>query len=224
MTLPANPVNRLVEKVKFNVGRSGDPTLDDYVIEYVNNAQKKVLNKSNFWFMHTTTTITFNQGDTQQPTPSDFKDEDIVSIFKDNQWSELDYVSWEDVRKDMQTLTQGQPQQWLIEQNNLILWPIPDQTYTVQFDYWRFLDDLAIDGDTNLMLTNYPEILESWATAKAFMKLREFEDAKEWMGMFEMQLRELVVANVDRELPDEMVIRPRSDVYGSGIRKNRGRL
>ncbi len=223
MTLPANPVNRLVEKVKFNVGRSGDPTLDDYVIEYINNGQKKVLNKANFWFMHATTTLALTQGVQTVAVPLDFKDENIVSIYKDNAWTELDYVSWEDVRKDMQTLTQGQPRQWLVEQNELNVWPIPDAAYTVQFDYWKFLPDLAVDGLSNLLLDNYPEILESWGTAKAFMKLREFDDAKEWIGLFEMQLRELVVANVDRELPDEMVIRSRSDVYGSGIRRNRGR-
>lgn len=224
MTLPANVVDRLVEKVKFNVGRANDPTLDDYVIEYINNAQKKVLNRANFWFLHTTATLTFNQGDNVEDLPTDFKSEDIVSIYKDNAWHELDYVSWDDVRKDMQTLTQGQPKQWLVEQNTLVLWPIPDATYTVQLDYWKFLPDLVAAGLSNSLLDNYPEILESWATGKAFMKLREFEDAKEWMALFDMQLRELVVANVDRELPDEMVIRPRSDVYGSGIRRNRGRL
>lgn len=224
MTLPTNSVDKLIDKVKFNVGRANDPTLSDYVIEYINNAQKKICNRSNFWFMHTTTTLNLIQGTNTVSVPPDFKDEDIVSIFKDNQWTELEYVSWEDVRKDFQTGNQGQPQQWLVEQNILNVWPVPDNSYTIQFDYWKFLPDLIAGGSSNLMLDNYPEILESWATAKAFMKLREFEDAKEWMGMFEMQLRELVVANVDRELPDEMVIRPRSDVYGSGIRRNRGRL
>lgn len=227
MPLPSNPVDRLIEKVKFNVGRANDPTLNDYVIEYLNDAQIKVQNRANFWFMHTTSQLFLSPLNNEVDLPPDFKDEDVVSLYLNGKWLPLDYVSWEDVRRDQSNNanSNGQPKMWLVEQNKLVVWPIADIGYDIRIDYWGYLTELYTPGSPeNLLVKTYPEILESWATAKAFMKLREFEDANAWIRMFDAQLRELMVANIDRELPGEMVIRPRSDVYGSGLRKNRGRL
>ncbi len=227
MTLPANPVDRLIEKVKFNVGRSGDPTLDDYVLEYLNNARLKIQNKANFWFMHQSAEVTIAPLNNQVALPPDFKDEDVVSLYIDGKWFPLDFVSWTDIRRDQSNNINatGRPTMWLVEQDNLVVWPIADVSYQVRIDYWGYLTELYTpDFPEDLLVNTYPEVQESWATAKAFMKLREFDDAKEWMALFESQLRELVVANVDRELPEEMIIRPRSDVYGTGLRKNRGRF
>ena len=47
----ANAIDRLVELVKLNVGRTGDTDLDDYVLTWANDTQTEVCNKANFWFM-----------------------------------------------------------------------------------------------------------------------------------------------------------------------------
>ena len=222
MPLPANLVNRLIEKVKSNVGRSGDSTLDDYCIEYINNAQKKILNRANFWFMHTTTTIPYTVGDNAELLPADFKNVDVVSIFVDNAWIKLEYIEWDDIRKTFQSSPNGRPTHWKDENANLVLYPVPDKSYDIQLDYYRYLADLVAGGASNAILDNYPEIIESWATSKAFWKLREFEDAKEWGGLFEQQLRELVVTNGDKIISGEIDVRARRGTYGSSIR-SRGR-
>ncbi|WP_196301447.1 hypothetical protein, partial [Streptococcus pneumoniae] len=59
---------------------------------------------------------------------------------------------------------------------------------------------------------------------KAFRKLREFEDANMFEKYFENSLQKLKAANAERVLPDEFVLRLRPDVYGSGIKKIKGRL
>lgn len=156
--------------------------------------------------------------------PEDFKDDDIVSLILNDRWIELTWVDPEDVRKTQAITQQGRPMYWYVDKMRLYLYPVPDQIYDVQLDYYRFLPDLEEDGDdTDELLVKYPEVMESYATAKAFRKLREWQDADQAMKWFQEEMFKLTVANADRELPDEFQIRPRSDVNGSGIRRNKGR-
>lgn len=229
MPLEANLVDRLIDKVKQNVGRPGDTTLDDYVVEYLNNAIKKVCTEANFWFMHSSTTINYTVGNNTQVLPSDFKDEDSVWLQVTNgsitEWIELEYLEWEDVRREFDDTTQAEPTHYIIQQKNLILWPKPDKNYVVRLDYYQYLTDLTDPGGaTNYLLTDYPDILEEYASYKAFRKLREFDDANVFERYFEKSLQKLKAANAERVLPDEFVLRLRTDVYGSGITKNKGRL
>lgn len=225
MALPANLIDRLLEKITLNVGRVGDPTLADYAIEYVNNCRRTISNEANYWFLRHNVTIPTIVGQPYVDLPADFKDEDIVSIILNDRWIELEWVDEEDVRKTQAITQQGRPLYWFIDKMRLYLYPVPDQIYQISFDYFRYLPDLEADGDdTDLLLVRYPEVMEAYATAKAFRKLREWADAEQAMKWYAQELNKLVCANADRELPDEFQIRPRSGVNGSGIRRNRGRL
>jgi len=228
LPVPSNAVDKLIDKVKNNVGRSDDSTMDDYAIEWINEAQKKVCNKANFWFLHTTTTIAFTSGDNVEDLPSDFKDDALVFLEvttgSTTDWEELDYAEWIDIRRDYDATTTGQPQHYIIEGDELYLYPIPNDSYTVRLDYYKYLADLAASGSSNNLLDNYPEILEAYATHKAFSRLREFEESAAWEGKFNRELRDLVLANAEREVPDEMVLRTRPDVFATGLRKPRGRI
>lgn len=228
MPLAGNLVDRLIDKVKKNVGRSGDTTLDDYVIEYLNNAQKKVANTANFWFMHTSTTINFTAGDNIEALPSDFKDEDSVwfqeVVGSNTVWTEIDYAEWEDIRRKYDNTTRGTPQHYIVQKKNLIIWPIPRENYTIRLDYYEYLDDLTDPGaSTNDLLTDYPDVLEAYATYKAFRKLREFDEALAWERIFDKEMSYLKAANAERVLPDEFVLRVRTDVKGTGIESFKGR-
>lgn len=224
MPLDPNLVNRLVDKVKLNVGRVGDPTLNDYCIEYINNCRRTISNEKNHWFMRTDVVLQTIVGQPYIDLPEDFKDDDIVSLILNDRWIELTWVDPEDVRKTQAITQQGRPMYWYVDKMRLYLYPVPDQIYDVQLDYYRFLPDLEEDGDdTDELLVKYPEVMESYATAKAFRKLREWQDADQAMKWFQEEMFKLTVANADRELPDEFQIRPRSDVNGSGIRRNKGR-
>lgn len=225
MALPSNLVDRLVDKVKKNVGRPGDLTLDDYVIEYINNAQKKVCNTRNFWWMWKTATIAYTQGDNAEALPDRFKDEDSVwlEIIEGGttKWSELEHADWEDLRT-ISTSDEARPTKWIIDQKQLVLYPVPDDAYTVRIDYWEYLPDLVEAGDdTSYLLTDYPEILEAWATHKAFLKLREFQEATAWKTQFAMELQELKKQNVERVLPNELELKFRSGARGSNYNKRR---
>lgn len=227
MTVPANVVDKTIAIVEINIGRPGDTTLDDYVIEWINWAQKQVCNRMNFWFMRANTTLSFVLNDLSKALPSDFKDEDGVYIqdADTDEFIELEYMDYLDYRRVYNDVTTGQPSHYVLDgSGNILIRPVPDQSYTIVLDYWKYLTDLVASGSSNKLLADYPEVLEAGATYRGFRYLTEWEDAERWKNIFEESIQDLKVTNADRELPDEMIIRPRSDVYGSGIRKTRGRV
>lgn len=227
MALDANLVTRLVAKVKLNVGRSGDTTLDDYVIEYINNGQRKVANKANFWFLRASTTLPITAGVNTIALPADFKDEDIVSLQvttgSNVTWTDLDYSEWDEVRRFESNTQRSQPNLYIVDNRNIILFPIPKDDGTLQLDYWKFPADMVAGGTPSNLLLDYPDILEAYANYKAFARLREFDEASAWKTIFQQELQDLVVANAQRELPDEFVLQARPDVNGRRGRRIRGR-
>ena len=227
MAVPANVVDKLIAKVKLNLGRTSDSTIDDYVIEWINRAQQIVCTRANFWFMRATTTISVAQSTTSVDLTSEttrWKKEDSVWIEKTDGWTRLDDMEWEDFRKLFDNTTEDEPQAWVIDGAlAMFLRPIPDATYTVRVDYWQFLADLVASGSTNMLLDTYPDALESGATYLGDRYLSEYDDAREWKGIFDMNVQDMLSDNADRILPDEMVMKVRVDVHGNTTRRGRNR-
>ena len=177
--------------------------------------------------MSDVTTVSFSQSDLSQSLPSDFKDEDALWIVETNPdaFTELSPMEVEDERRLYDDVTEAQPSEYRIDSsNNLILRPVPDASYTIKLDYWKYLADLAAAGSSNNLLDNYPGILESGATFRGMRRLGEFEDAAAWKSIFEEDIKNLMIENAERVLPDEFVLRMRPDALGSGLRRPKGRL
>ena len=228
MPLPSNPVDRLTTKITKNLGRTGDSNVADLVLDWVNDTQKKIGNRNNFWFMHAVQTDTWNAGDLSKSVPSGYKGIDNVfySVAGVLGWTEIDSMDLEDYRKRYDDTTTGSPEAYLIREaptSDYILRPVPNKTYSVDFLFWKYLDDLVASGTTNLLLSNYSEILESGGTQRGFEFLQEWDDAKVWENRFEMFYRDLTAENAERELPDELVLKARPDVKGTTIGTFRGR-
>lgn len=217
MAVPSNAVSKLIAKVKQNVGRPGDTTLDDYAIEFINDTQKEVCNKANFWFMRADTTISVSQSDTSNALPSDFKDEDGFWIQdSNNNFIELEPMDYVDYRRKHDDVTEAQPGYYLLDgAGNVLFRPVADDSYTIVLDYWKYLADLVDAGSSNDLLDQYPDVLETGATYRTFRRYGELEDAGVWKTLYEQKLRDLVIANAERELPDEFVIAGRPDVFGA---------
>lgn len=226
MAAPTNAVDRLLEKVGNNLARTGDPIIADYGIVWVNEAQREVCNRANFWFMSSVTELSLVQSDTEVALPSDFKDEDAVWIKEDSPggYTELYPMEIEDHRRFHDHDTESEPREYRIDgSNELIIRPIPDKAYTLKLDYWAYLADLVAAGASNDLVDNYSGILEAGATYRGFRRLGEFEDAQAWKQIFEEDVRNLKVANAERVLPDEFIIKARPDALGSTNRRIKGR-
>lgn len=226
MPAPSNAVDRLLAQILLNVGRPNDSNMSDYSLTFVNNTQRTVCNRINFWFMRANTTLAFAQSDLTKALPTDFKDEDIVSILESNgRTTELEMIDYEDYRKNYDDTTQAKPRYYMLDgAGNILIRPVPNTAYTVVLDYWKYLADLVAGGSSNKLLNEYPEVIETGATARAFRMLGQDQTAEIWEGRFERHISDLKYANVERELANELVIKPRADVHGSTTTRPKGRL
>lgn len=226
MAAPSNAVDRLLDKISNNLGRTNDSVVTDYRIVWANEAQREICNRASFWFMQASTTMSFVQSDLSQALPSDFKDIDAVWIKTTNPdgFVELFPMSIEDQRRQYDDVTEQEPGFYRAEGgNSLVLRPVPDQAYTVQLDYWKYLADLVAAGSSNELLDNYSGIIESGATYRGFRRLGELEDAGAWKKMFNGDIADLVVQNAERVLPNEFILKTRPDALGTTIGSIKGR-
>lgn len=236
MPFPSNAVDKLVAKVEVNFGRdnasktiysggTSSVTVDEQVLEWLNDTQKEVCESQHFWFLHTSTNLTLSAGNDTVALPSDFMDEDSVWKYDSTYetYSEITLMSIEDMRRvySDSTTPGGAPKHYRLEGDNIIFRPFADDDYTIKLEYWKYLDDLVAGGTGNYLVTKWSHLLEAGATAKAFSSVEQVDMAAVWDAKFRQYLRDLVRENARRVLPDEIVIKPRSDVYGTTITRNK---
>lgn len=227
MPLPSNVVDRLVQKVKNNMGRTADSLVSDMVLDWINDVKDRICHRNNFWFQHALSTDTWNQGDLQHSLPTDLKtiDNMFYTVSGVLGYTEIVGMDLEDYRKRYDDVTQGSPEAYLLQETGsvYILRPIPDKTYTISFVYFRILTDYVSGGTGDLLISNYPEILEAGATYRGYQFIEQYEDATYWKNEFEGYYRDLTAMNAERELSDEVVIQARPDVKGTTVGAIKGR-
>ena len=225
MSLPSNLIDKLVARVKINIGRGTSNTIiNDYCIEWINLVQKKICRDHNLWFMRDAQTYTFLEGAASQALPSDFKDDDSVWIKDANtEYTQLLPIDEMSMLREYDDTTEAEPEYWIIDADNLILRSVPDDTYTVELKYWKYLADLTETGTANELITNFSDLLEAGATSKGFKYLQLWQDSQAWDIEFKMLEKDLLAMNNERILPDEMVLSARPDAYDTtiGTIKNR---
>ena len=230
MAIPTNPIDKLIARVKLNLGRgTGNTTINEYCIEWYNRAQKDICKRENFYFMYTSTELSFVAGDDEESLPTYFKGADSVWIKDSNgKFTELLPMDDMDYRRfysdDTSVGVRGQPAHYIVGASTLKVRPYPDQSYTVVLVYWAYLANLLeSNSNTNELLNNYDELLEARTTYWGFRSLQQWTSAKEWNDIYMEKLHDLVVENADRILPDELILHARPDVKASTLDAFAGR-
>lgn len=68
----------------------------------------------------------------------------------------------------------GVPTHYIRESNQMILWPTPDDVYTIVMRYWTTLDDLSASNDPN-MPQSWHELIKYGAIWRAFVDTGDFQ-------------------------------------------------
>lgn len=87
--------------------------------------------------------------------------------------------------------TQGKPCWFGVHGTYLEFVPIPDSTYTVEITYYAKLTAMTDDGDTNWLLTNFPDAYLYGALVHSAPYLRDDERIALWQGKLEQALAEI---------------------------------
>lgn len=84
------------------------------------------------------------------------------------------------------TTAKGTPKCYCVDDWDIWLYPLPDHTqnsntaWTMNFEYYCYMDDLSGDTDTNQITNRWPEVLEYGATELCFRYGKDPEQAAYW--------------------------------------------
>lgn len=142
----------------------GNLTIDelssDDALLLLNRAYWELL--ANFGFRETEATVSFStsQGNRKYELPTSSHAVNIISIVNPDSEAHVQLIrttkqTYENTFVN-QTTSEAFPTNYIRDNNCIILWPTPDEEYTVYIRYWKNLDDLIADP------SNYPDMPRNW--------------------------------------------------------------
>jgi hypothetical protein len=213
---------KLTGDVVYNIGN------------FVNERQRKICNKKNFWFMRNKAncnTIIAQQSYSIITTPGFnlplFKDDKMLYFTEDNSMCIIEMISYSDAVKTYADDDTGAPENFTFEDDTaglIKLWPIPDRVVTMTFLVYQFLADLALDSGTNTLTDEMPEILINGALADLFALKNMESKSAEFEAKYGQNYKDLNARDIKKRLPAEMALIPRNSNLASGISPNVNRL
>lgn len=176
---------------------------DDDVDLYLNMSLWELEDKFPFEEKECVVTTSTVDGQRSYGLPSDLDALRSVAIFDDNGQSvKLNRMSdhWYDENYNTDTDEKGQPEKYLRRRNGVILWPTPDDVYTLQLTMWRTVESL-LSGlvETPGLPRNWHEIVVEGAIVRGHFYDQDYNLAQQ-AGNFPIgKVRSAVLASSKEE-------------------------
>jgi len=191
------------------VNRDDVPDSSAGVIDrMINDAQRRVCRGYDFTFMESeaTSSTVDEQQNYSLPTASGsdlrFKTEiSLELIDSDDSRVPLTRIFKQDAEnkdKFRDSKEKGTPSYYSIQKGQIYLFPSPDHSdnddsaWTLNLEYYGFLDDVSADADTNDLIANYPEVVEAVAVSMCFRYVFEEEKAEYWEGKASGMIQDMI--------------------------------
>lgn len=211
-------------KIETRIART-ETTLINQIGGWVNERQRMICDYKNFWFLKVLRNSTLEEDEQDYLYPADastiYKDDAILYLLNttDNTQKILPMISFEEALKLYKPNETNKPEHWVANKSSFRLYPIPDDDYNISFLYYQFLQDLVSAGDTNVLTNEMPNILIEGALAEAFSYLQELGDAQYHERKYEALLKNLIIRDTDRKLPEEIQLVPSYNVHSTRYEK-----
>jgi len=100
--------------------------------------------------------------------------------------------------------------------NNYLLYPFPNKTYAIKFDYYTFPTDLSAHGDTTTIPDRFAPVIVDGATAFVYQYRGETQQYQLNMQRFEQGIKNMQTLLVNKFSYLRSTFIPRTGVYNSG--------
>ena len=169
--------SQLREAVYNRIGvDSTDGRMTTTVLDgFINDALHWVETERAWPWLQATTTITTVAGDGDYAVPSDWLKTRYLRIDEDSPFQVREIGELELLYPDASET--GQPREYAIEGDAVLVRPIPDGVYTIVHRYIKRESDLTSDGQSPLMPASFHTIIVAAATYLALRSTRENERA-----------------------------------------------
>lgn len=130
--------------------------------------------------------------------PADFNE--IESVYIDAGGSRTMLIPTTEQGQAIGHDSSGRPFYYAIHNGEMTLMPVPDGTYTITLRYYTNLADLALDADTNAVLTRYPALYLYLALGHAAVWAKDDQSAVMYAQIFEGERKRAIKADTQRRL------------------------
>ena len=100
--------------------------------------------------------------------------------------------------------------------NNYLLYPFPDKSYSIKFDYYTFPSDLSAHGDTTSIPDRFAPVIVDGATAFVYQYRGETQQYQLNMQRFEQGIKNMQTLLINKFSYLRSTFIPRTGVYNSG--------
>jgi hypothetical protein len=100
--------------------------------------------------------------------------------------------------------------------NNYLLYPFPDKSYSIKFDYYTFPSDLSAHGDTTSIPDRFAPVIVDGATAFVYQYRGETQQYQLNMQRFEQGIKNMQTLLINKFSYLRSTFIPRTGVYSSG--------
>ena len=182
----------IIDRVYANVNRT-DLT-EVLILEYLNSRQSQLCNFDDFPFMETSTTENTVDGTQNYDLPTGYKAELIIYLVDDTTKTMLTkWVGSQAEKSYTDTETEGKPYAYWIWNDDVYLYPIPDDEYTLTYRYFGYLTDLTnTASEENVLCARWPDLLIAGATSDAFHYFLMSDKVAEWETKWQAEFQKLI--------------------------------
>lgn len=199
----AYTLGQLVTDVRNKLDDSNfDATL---IKEFINDAQRYLVNKHRFKFMEGTYSgdLTIDQFSYDLPSGvaevETFRITDPANEEIDITGNYLNYKEFDSQFPDVLADDNGEPHWWTIREGNFLVYPKPDQAYTIDIRYQKDPTALSADADVPDVPERYKELLVLGALVRAHKFNDNYDLAQAEQVMLEEQILDVVARTYTRQ-------------------------
>lgn len=154
-----------------------------------------------FWFNSNRATLSTAADQAFYPVPSDFQAVTSLTITVDDNTYLLDEFTYkESEAAHVRTDLTGRPTRFALFQEQLRLYPTPDDTYTLTMSYTKGYDELSADDDTNDWLDHAEELIRRRSEADLCFSILQDSERAVGFNMLENELKRDLEAETARRI------------------------
>jgi hypothetical protein len=180
------------------------------------NAAIRDINQSHFtWpFNHNYDTITLTAGQMRYPLPTNAKYVDFDTVRLERSTTplvqnarKLDQLSYDEyvsryIDDEYKPASQGSAPEYVVraQDTDIIFAPIPDDAYSVKYEYYMYPADLVIDVDVPTIPFRYRHVIIDGAMYYAYMFRDNLESARVSFQKFESGMKRMRTQSVNENV------------------------
>lgn len=138
----------------------------------------------------------------EMPVPYEALRHIVIEEPVTGQHTPLDRMSLVDYETKYQNDSEAEafPTKYLRYEDDYILYPTPDDVYTVTVHYWTIFDDLADDNTDPLIPRVWHEVILYASVYRGFLKLQDFNKAREMKAHLASIINDIVPTESKEEI------------------------